>query len=625
MPEVYRKALAEDSAEVEVLAANIEKLNALKKKIQGSLNRLEANGRNMEDAIRPVYGNTSGLQTMTGNIDLVIDSIDRIFEPVERARREERTVRAGPAKVGLSEYSASLDRATRALAELRKSNFKCNQQAISDIESWLKGGTMQLEDIFRETLQEDARPLEPLHYITKQLPFPTVPQEKIALLQTINAHIMASAAQTSSRERREYPSVKIYTDVRGDYIAASLRNLAAASVSTARRTSPDTPYRRGTSGIGTYADCLEGLYVSEYENVYNIFPRDEWIRAFTSACNSSFSDFNKTLRELNSQVKANMIVDCYLGFEIIEVVQKMSANLERTTGNALKQQISDALKPVRDTAKAAVSTLLEDTRARSQNLAIVPADASAIPLTSEVMTRLQLLAGYLDPLTSVMRSLGDGGWSAYSASPALSGKSFDVGAESQTLFEHYASDMLDALINPLEAKAKQLKSRGVAGVFIANNVAVIDRSIRTSDLASLLGGLAPKVDAWRKKSIQAYVDAWKECSILLFDVQYTNRTPRPSSGAVDSAAMLKSMSSRDKDGVKEKFRQFNTAFDELVTKHKQFKMEKEVRTTVCTEVTRLIEPMYARFWDRYHEVDKGKGKHVKYDKQQIAAVLQSLG
>lgn len=33
----------------------------------------------------------------------------------------------------------------------------------------------------------------------------------------------------------------------------------------------------------------------------------------------------------------------------------------------------------------------------------------------------------------------------------------------------------------------------------------------------------------------------------------------------------------------------------------------------------MIEPLYARFWDRYHEVDKGNGKYVRFDKGSLAA------
>jgi exocyst complex protein 7 len=57
-----RAAFAEESAEVEVLFANMEKLKGLTKKIQGSLNRLETSGNIVEAAIGPIYGKTRQLQ-----------------------------------------------------------------------------------------------------------------------------------------------------------------------------------------------------------------------------------------------------------------------------------------------------------------------------------------------------------------------------------------------------------------------------------------------------------------------------------------------------------------------------------------------------------------------------------
>lgn len=59
---VAPRAFAEESAEVEVLAANLEKLKALTKKIQGSLSRLETSGKTVEEAIAPIYSNTQRLQ-----------------------------------------------------------------------------------------------------------------------------------------------------------------------------------------------------------------------------------------------------------------------------------------------------------------------------------------------------------------------------------------------------------------------------------------------------------------------------------------------------------------------------------------------------------------------------------
>ena len=62
MPIHQKAAHTEDSAEVEVLFALTGKLRSLNKDIRSSLTRMESNGREIQDAIKPIYGNTSKLQ-----------------------------------------------------------------------------------------------------------------------------------------------------------------------------------------------------------------------------------------------------------------------------------------------------------------------------------------------------------------------------------------------------------------------------------------------------------------------------------------------------------------------------------------------------------------------------------
>lgn len=93
---------------------------------------------------------------------------------------------------------------------------------------------------------------------------------------------------------------------------------------------------------------------------------------------------------------------------------------------------------------------------------------------------------------------------------------------------------------------------------------------------------------------------------------------------MDSSSIVKSLSSKDRDAIKDKFKAFNASFDELVTRTNALHMEREVRGALSREVQGVLEPLYARFWDRYHEVDKGRGKYVKYDKGSLSAQLSSL-
>jgi exocyst complex protein 7 len=245
------------------------------------------------------------------------------------------------------------------------------------------------------------------------------------------------------------------------------------------------------------------------------------------------------------------------------------------------------------------------------------------------------MVDFLRPISSIMISIGDGGWKSTSKSIVSSDQiptlnSFEIGADGKQIFAHYCIDTIDTLLSSLEQKAKPLlKGKPTLGVFLANNATIIERMIRNSDLQPLLSTRMADIDKWRKTGAQLYTLAWREPSTHLLDVQYTNRgSQRPPSGSaasIDSAAILKGLSSKDKDAIKEKFRLFNASFDELVAKHKSLSMEREVKDMLSRQVQQMIEPLYCRFWDRYHEVDKGKGKYVKYDKAGISGVFLSLG
>jgi exocyst complex component 7 len=416
----------------------------------------------------------------------------------------------------------------------------------------------------------------------------------------------------------------------------SLRTLAAATISTARKVQADAIYKRKSNGIETYTKAIEGLFLAEYESICPIFARNEWGALCAATCQASLREFEKTLRELNQHIIRNLLTDCFLGYEVVGFVSKLSITLESKTGE-LKRPIYDAVKPIRETSKASLGKLLDDTRTRVQTLVALPMDGAPVPVTRDTMTRLQAMTDYLDlpesdGLSSILTSLGSGGWNAATANTSSSSlptmKSFDVGADGRKLFMEYASDTIDTLLQNLEGKAKMLlKGKNLQGVFIANNVCIINETIQSSTLLRPhLQGLTGKLQSWSKRGTAMYLDAWREPSGHLLDVQYTNRSGRPHSGggATESAAIVKGLSSKDKDAIKEKFKSFNASFDDLVSRHKSYNMEKEVRQQLGREVQTIIEPLYGRFWDRYHEIDKGKGKYVKYDKSQLGATLASL-
>ncbi|KAI0442532.1 exocyst complex protein exo70 [Xylaria telfairii] len=613
----------EARAEVDVLNSRLEKTTQLTKKIQACLGRLEATGKSVRDVSGPLNGETKRLQTLGNNIDSVIAAIEKLRQPADSKDDEENIIRQGPEKAGLSNYLNSIKRLNKALENMQTSNLRANQQTISDLQRLVKNGNTQLENSFDKLLRsETPRSIEPLHYITKDRPFPLLSQDTISKLSLMNSYVSGSSSADNSL-------VKIYAEVRGAYLSQTLVNLAYASVNTAKKKSPDAIYRSGTNGIGMYAQAMEGLFLAEYEDICNIFMRQDWGPAFQTTCQTPLAELARTLRELNSHIKAHLSTDCYLAYEVTEIMSGLSSNLDTRTGE-LKSTLAAALKPVRETGKMSLAELLDDTRRKVGTIQTLSSDGSPVPVVSDTMQRLQTMVDFLRPISSIMVSLGDGGWKSITPSntstdaiPSLA--SFDIGADGKEIFAHYCTDTIDLLMSALEQKARLLlKGKSVLGVFLANSITIIERMIRDSDLKPLLEGRLGGLDTWRKKAKALYADSCKETSIHLFDVIHTNRTQRPPSGSNESASIVKALSSKDKDAIKTKFQTFNASFDELVTRHKGYSMEREVRQMFAKDTQQMLEPLYNRFWDRYHEVDKGRGKYVKYDKSSIAAVFLSL-
>ncbi|KAK7956790.1 Cullin repeat-like-containing domain protein [Apiospora aurea] len=612
----------EARAEVDVLNSRLEKTAQLTKKIQACLGRLEATGKSVRDVSGPLNGETKKLQILGNNIEGVISAIERLRQPADSKNDEEAIIRQGPDKAGLSNYLNSIQRLSKALAEMQTSNLRANQQTISDLQRLIKNGNGQLENFFDKLLRDETPPsLEPLHYITKNQPFPIISQDKISRLSLVNSYVARNATS-------ENPLVKIYAEVRGQYLNQTLVNLAYASVNTAKKKS-EAIYRSGTNGIGMYAQALEGMIGAEYENICSIFLRQDWGAVLQLSSQIPLSELARTLRELNNHIKAHMSTDCYLAYEVTEIMSNLASSIEERTGE-LKGTLAAALKPVRETAKLSLAELLDDTKRKIAALQLLPSDGAPVPVVSETMQRLQAMVEFLRPISSLMISLGDGGWKSMTtanrstdAVPSLA--SFDITADGNEIFAHYCTDTIDVLLSALEQKARMLlKGKSVMGVFIANCATIVERMIRDSGLAPLLEGRLGVLDTWRKKATALYTDNCKELSLHLFDVIHTNKTQRPPSGTSESTAILKGLSSKDKDSIKSKFTAFNTGFDDMVARHKQYSMEREVRQMFARDVQQMLEPLYNRFWDRYHEIDKGKGKYVKYDRSSIAAVFLTL-
>lgn len=395
-----------------------------------------------------------------------------------------------------------------------------------------------MEELFRQTLAEDSKPVEPLHYITKQLPFPTFSSEKINTLAVLNDFLSSTLAASSGLQSN---AAGVYAEVRGPYIASTLSSLALATVSTARRTN-STPYEKGTNAIGTYMNALEALFGAEWDNISQLFRSTEWSDILIRTTASAIGVFKNTSQELNTFIRQNMATDMFLAYDILDCVGPVSTRLKGKVGEL--PGFSDALKPIRQTATSSFSFILDDLKRTAQNIQVLPMDLTVADITTQTMARLRRISQYRSTVASLLVSLGDGNWKR-SYNPQAVQTSFDVGADGNALLSHFILDVVDQLIHELEQRAATLiKKKSNIAVFMVNNVSYIETAIRRSDLSKILSRDAlAKIDKWNKDAIKMYMEQWKECAAYLMDVTFTK-----------SQVPGKSMSSKEKEGIKDKIK-----------------------------------------------------------------------
>lgn len=633
------KPYDEEDADIELLYAQARKHEELGKKLAAARNRLNTIGSNIEKAAGPIngleiYRETRELHATNQNVTRVLERLSVVQKPLEGKAEEERIIQEGPERVGLRNYLACIRRNASKCEELSNSSARINQEAAEQLNRLVLTGLNRLMNVWETSLEADK--IEPLQYITRNQRFPTLEEGKTSELAEIYQFLIKSASLGG-------PSGKIavakYAEIRGRYLQGTLSNLATATLSTAKRLGNTAEiYKAGDCAINSYAEGMNLAFASEWYNISKIFnPKDRRTILETTA-SMVLRELEETINQLNNQIKDNISVECFLAYDILEVLNNLAFEIDKHIG-CLKQEIFGAVKPIRDTAKQSLSDLFEDIRRRISSMVFFPTDAAAIPFTDEVLTRLRAMTTYPAPLGSIMSSVGDGNWTSTSSNTSSASlptlKSLDTRSDSGSLLAHYVADSIDALLTNLELRSKVLhKSSKITGIFMLNNLSIIDRHIRTSSLTQLLPPqtLTKLQDDKRKRYLTYYLEPWREASAILLDVQYTNRggsSQRPPSGSAvqtNSAAIIKSLNSKDKDAIKEKFKNFNMSFESLSGKHRDLMpaMEVDVRSELMRDIRALIEPLYARFWDRYHELDKGKGKYVRYDKPGMSAQLATL-
>ncbi|CAA6664056.1 unnamed protein product [Spirodela intermedia] len=280
---------------------------------------------------------------------------------------------------------------------------------------------------------------------------------------------------------------------------------------------------------------------------------------------------------------------CNLGVErmSIEEVQKME----------WKDEADITLKRLGDAAKG---TLAEFENAVQRETSQKQLQFGGIhPLTRYVMNYVKLLVDYSGTLNGLMNQDGDAG-----EDPAV--EHHDDNSHGGTC-PHLGCHVLSTvsyLESNIAEKSKLYEDSGLQYVFLMNNILYMVQKVKDSDLGSLLG------DEW----IQSYLRAsWTKVLNCLKD---------------EGIGFNSSSGSASKVALKERFKNFNFAFEEVCRNQMTWKVpDSQLREELRISISEMVIPAYRSFMGRFGgflEGGRHAAKYMKYTPEDLERYLLDL-
>ncbi|CAN6242038.1 unnamed protein product [Urochloa humidicola] len=342
--------------------------------------------------------------------------------------------------------------------------------------------------------------------------------------------------------------------------------------------------------------------------------RDECFVESTKGCIMQIRNFGDAVAVCTrSPEKLSRILDMYEA--LAEVIPELKELFFGSYGDDVINDLEGVLERLGDAVKG---TLLEFGKVLQQESSRRPMMAGEIhPMTRYVMNYLRLLVVYSDTLDTL---LDDSGAGDVEHNALHNGTDEDQEyLKSLTPLGRRMVKLISYLEANLEEKSKLYEDAALQCIFSMNNTLYIVQKVKDSELGRILG------DHWirrRRGKIRQNSKSYLRVSWTRV-LSYLRDDGHGSSGS-GSFGSSGSSSSR----IKEKFKNFNLAFDEIYRSQTLWKVpDPQLREELKISISENVIPAYRAFTGRYGcLVDSGRnsGKYIKYTPEDLENHLSDL-
>lgn len=616
-----------DEADVLVYSQGLERASRVTLQINKSLKSIARTSGHSSDLFTPIVTRNNVLSTLQRNIESVLNSVASVKDLANEASKHEMILRKGFREMGLKHYIKAIHKLDDMLDDIKAGSGKrVNSSEFTGIrthlEEMIRDSEVNLKAYF-VSLVGSMKPFDPQININKKMPFPYYRDNQLAEMALIIDYFHNSVSTSA-------PIEDVFIQERSEIILKCMAFLEPFAKKVP--TNSSAPYEKESSGMLSYSEALLGFIANEKSLVDDLYSQEPGLKTkvFSGIIIPLLSAYIKLIDVNLDYVHQSLENTGILSFELANSVHSVRRLLK---GGPLDnyRALMECANNVHRVTQSLFRDAIQRIDVKVSQISAIPADNGVTEATVDTMSRLRKFSEYKTGCLGAMESMTRETWlpSPYKEKEFTCQDTQNL-KEPSALLSCFLSDCIDILVASLEKRAQRILAPSLEpdisgnssnkkipkpriGFFIIMNITLIEQIVEKSKLNELLGSEGHgRMEKLKKKYINYLISDWRDLTSNLMDSVF-----------VDSAGKI---SSKDKDQIKEKFKKFNEGFEELVSKYKQYRLsDRALKATLRSEIVALVMPMYERFYRRYKDSFKNPRKHIKYQPDEITAILNQLG
>ncbi|KAK3228532.1 hypothetical protein Dsin_000413 [Dipteronia sinensis] len=590
----------------------------------------------LETAMRPTQIRTHAIRKAHENIDKTLKAAEIVLTQFDFSRKAEAKILRGPHE-DIESYLEAIDQLRRNISFFSSNKgYKNSEGVITNANNLLTKAISKLEEEFKQLLASYSKPLEPdrlfeclpnsmrpsagspghhghhgdsahKNHSEQNSDLETAVLTPPTLIPPRILPLLHDLAQQMVQAGHQQQLIRIYRDTRSSVLEESLRKLGVEKLS--KEDVQKMPWEVLEAKIGNWIHfmriAVKLLFAGERQVCNQIFEgfdslSDQCFAEVTTSSVSVLLSFGEAIaRSKRSPEKLFVLLDMY------EIMRELHGEIELVfKGKACSDIRESALgltKRLAQTAQETFGDFEEAVEKDATKTAVL--DGTVHPLTSYVINYVKFLFDYQSTLKQLFQE-------------------FVKEDETNSQLASVTMRIMQALQTNLDGKSKQYKDPALTHLFLMNNIHYMVRSVRRSEAKDLLG------DDWvqrYRRIVQQHANQYKRnaWSKILQCLSVQGLTS--SGGGSNVGGDGGNSSGVSRQMVKERFKMFNSQFEELHVKQSQWTVpDTELRESLRLAVAEVLLPAYRSFVKRFGPlVESGKNpqKYIRYSAEDLERML----